>query len=486
MNNTKTIITFQKINAEEIKLLQRFVHSPYFNMHKGVIKLFEALLQYYPSFNSTKLKREKLFQKVFPEEKYDYQKISDVMTYLTRVLDQFIAQRTYEKNTLLSNRIQNRAYREYNMPRRFEKKLKQELDTNYHQTNNARECYWHKYRLEDESDLFFSAKDSRTNDKSIERKTLHLDHFYFSSKLKNACEMLNRQNIVQEEYKIEFLEPILEFVESNKNALEDYPDILIYHSIYKTLQEPDNENHYSELIDLLELHSNEIYVDELRSMYDYVQNYCIKKINQGRQEYLKAIFAVYKTLLVKELIFENEILSEWDYKNIVTVATRLKEYRWAESFVEQYKDRLATKTRDNAYHYNLAALYYSEGNYEKAMRLLQSVEFTDVYYNLGGRSLLLKTYYESNETEPLYSLVDAFKIYLRRNKLISPYQYTAHMNLVKFTKKLFDISSMRYTSRKSTISKHLDKLKKRIDTQTDISNANWLREQVEKIESVIV
>lgn len=485
MNNTKTIKTFQKINIDEVKLLQRFVHSSYFNMHEGVIKLFEALLPYYPTFNSTKLKREKLYKKVFPGEKYDYQKISDVMTYLTRVLDQFITQRTYENDLLLSKRVKSKAYREYNMPRRFEKKLKRELETNYRNNNSARECYWHQYRLEEESDLFFTAKDSRTRDKSIERKTKHLDHFYFSSKLKNACEMLNRQNIVQENYEIEFLDPLVNYIESNPELFNDYPDILIYHSILKTIQEPDKEQYYTQLINQLNEHKTVIFADELRSMYDFAQNYCIKKINQGKQKYLNEIFSIFKTLLEIELIYENGILSEWDYKNIVTVGTRLKEYRWIENFIVQYKDKLESKTRHNAYHYNLAALHYSEGDYDKAMRLLQTVEFTDVYYNLGGRCLLLKSYYESDEMEPLFSLIETFKAYLRRNKLISPYQYTAHMNLVRFTKKLATIHNMQYSSKKTTIQKQIEQLKKRMDKQSEISNANWLVEQIGKIESTI-
>lgn len=482
MNQSKTILTFRKIPAEDLKALDRFVHSPYFNTHQGVVKVFETLLPYYPKFDSKKLQREKLFPKIFPNEKYDYQKISDYMSYFTKLLEQFIYQQSIEKDRLLKNTFQLKAFRQYGLDKAFEKSLGI-LKSNTHKNEAlSQKQHFYAYQLEEESDLYFTALDSRSLDKSIERKTAFLDKFYISEKLKSTCEMLNRQNIIQDNYQIDFLDELLSYLNENLEKYAESPDIAIYYRILMGIKFDKETTHYPELIRLLKENHTEISRDELRSMYDFAQNYCIKKINQGDEKYLSEIFELYKTLLEEALLFENELLSEWDYKNIVTVATRLKSYRWAEDFIEKYKNRLAAKTRENAYYYNLAALYYSEANYTKAMQLLQNVEFTDVYYNLGGRCLLLKSYFESEEIDPLFSLAEAFKIYLRRSKLISAYQYTAHMNLVKFTKQLAKIKNMRYSSKKETIQKQMTKLKAKMQSQSEISNAKWLQQQITAME----
>ena len=51
--------------------------------------------------------------------------------------------------------------------------------------------------------------------------------------------------------------------------------------------------------------------------------------------------------------------------------------------------------------------------------MLLKVEFNDVYYHLDSKSLLMKVYFELDEYDAFSSLVDAFKIYLRRNQTIS-------------------------------------------------------------------
>ena len=52
----------------------------------------------------------------------------------------------------------------------------------------------------------------------------------------------------------------------------------------------------------------------------------------------------------------------------------------------------------------------------------------------------LKIYFELYEIDPLLSLLDAFKVYLKRNKLISNYMKTSYRNLIKYTQKALRIA----------------------------------------------
>lgn len=190
------------------------------------------------------------------------------------------------------------------------------------------------------------------------------------------------------------------------------------------------------------------------------------------------MFDIYELLLENKIIFEDEHLSQNDYKNIVSIGLRLEKFDWTKTFIEQYKNDITPEFRQNAYEYNLSSYYYSKHDYKNALKLLQRVEFTDVFYHLGAKSMLLKMYYELEEVEPFYSIIDAFKVYLGRNKQISANQRLSHQNLVKWTKRAFDIR-IRGSSSKNYL-KAVETLKQKINTGKNIANLQWLQERIEE------
>ena len=483
MKNSKLINSLQKLNPTERKKLLELVESPYFNKNEKVKQFAAILLANGTLEDEAKLDDKAVYRHIYPKAAYKKQRINDLMTYLYRLFEVFLAMEQYNTTPAIQAVDTLKGLRAKKLYKPFEKGLN-ELSHELRNDNLfAEQYYLNRYFIERESDLYFTAKDSRSKDKSIERKAHNLDVFYFTAKLKDACEMLNRQNIVNEEYDLNFIDEVMAYVAANEEKLTAHPAIVIYFTIYHSLKTPENEKHYKKLTSLLSQYTADIADEELRLMYDYAQNYCIKKINSGNSAYLREIFMLFKALLENGVIMENGVISEWDYKNIVTVGGRLREFDWTEQFIESYRDKLPDADQQNAYTYNLASNFYSRGDYDKAMRLLLSVEFTDLYYNLGSRSLLLKIYYEMDETEALYSLVEAFKIYLKRSKLVSKYQYTAHFNLVKFTRRLAALRNRKYATGKEVFKRDMEKLKKRIQASTEITNLNWLMAEVEKLET---
>lgn len=482
MHNSKTIEALKHLDAAEMRRFTELICSPYFNKHDKLIQLADILHSEHPTYTGDIWEQHRLYEILYPGERYKSQRINDLFTYLYRLLEEFIAQEQY-KNDFKKQADLLSGLRGRKMDKLFESTIKKQPKRRQNYAfETTEDRLYSDYLREAESDLYFVAQDSRTHDKSIERKSQALDHFYLTAKLRQACEMKNRENIVQQRYQTNLLNEILDIINRQPEIEAAVPALAIYHKILLTLTESDKEEHYYQLIALLEEHHTGIPMSELRSMYDYAQNYCIKKINSGNRQFLEEIFKLYQALLEHAVIFVNEELSQWDYKNIVTVGTRLKEYAWTEQFLHRYKERLPEADRENAYNYNVANFYYSRGMYDGALELLRDVQFTDVYYGLGARSLLLKVYYEAEEYDPLYSLFDSFKIYLKRNKLVSEYQYRAHMGLVRFTKKLTDLRLRMVSSGKDILLRDLDKLQRQVAASGELSNASWLNTEMEKIQ----
>jgi tetratricopeptide (TPR) repeat protein len=253
--------------------------------------------------------------------------------------------------------------------------------------------------------------------------------------------------------------------------LDDVPSIAIYHKIALTYLENENADHYMRLMELLDKYGDRFPKEEVLDMYTHALNYCVARINAGHLNFSQEMLSVYKVLINKELIYENGYITLYDIKNIVTVALRVGDLDWTENFMHEYKERIAPEYRESVYTYNLANIHYHKKEFSKALKLLQAVEINDIYYNLGAKVLLLKTYFELDEAEPFYSLVDAFTNYLKRNKLISESNRTVTLNFVKYTKKLMQ---MRLGSKTLP-----DEVRQELSGLNEVANLQWLLEKLD-------
>jgi len=122
----------------------------------------------------------------------------------------------------------------------------------------------------------------------------------------------------------------------------------------------------------------------------------------------------------------------------------------------------------------MARLLFAKNDFKKALRLLTTIEFTDVYYHLDSKSLLLKIYYETEDYEPLFSLISTFAVYLRRSKIISEYQRSIYANQVKHVKRLAKIKSGNNYS--------LTKIKQAIEQYPQVADIGWLKVKIAELE----
>lgn len=465
MKDTKLIHYLSTLSKVELNAFGRFVNSPFLNANPLCIELLNQLEAYYPEFEEEKVSKERMFKKLFPKEKLDVQKIRYVMTDLTRLLEEYfiyqeysehLAQKKHHLVTALSKR-KLRKYAGQHQRQAAELLEKQPYrDGSYH-TNLL--------LVQEDAYLLSAAQDERSLDSDLQSLSTNMDIAYLAKKLKYTCEIINRMNVLGVKYELPFLPNILDYLKVNPH--DDIPAIAVYYKVLMTLTESENEQHYKELKQVLTKWNDSFPVKELRDTWGFAQNYCIRKINTGNAGYFQELFTNYTFLLEKEIIIENGFLAQFDFKNIVTIALRLKEFKWVESFIENYSDLLEPTHRQNAIAYNQARLHYGREQHKEALKQLLSVEFTDVYYHLDSKVLLLKIYYELDDYEPLLSLIDTFRVYLRRNKLISDYQKLIYTNFARFVKKLTRI--------KLGSKKPVKEIEVEIDVVKQIADIGWLK-----------
>ncbi|MBI2270255.1 MAG: hypothetical protein HYU69_07845 [Bacteroidetes bacterium] len=480
MLNSKLIGLIKLLSIDEIATIERLIPAIANRDNPELLQLFRIITKAITN-NQKELTKEYLHKQLFGSKKFREQKISNMMTELLHNIEDCLGFMQLLKDKQLKKIFILKELREKNADKHFESLAHESITRVNDAGPKTGKQFYFSYANYMEFDMYSIQKGDRKKDESLQMASDNLELYFIAEKLRLTCEMLNRKNIIGADYDIGLSQILIELLKTvgNKYLLE--PIINIYYRIFLTIMDGDNPEHYKELFRLLEKNGPQLSRADAHQLYEYAQNYCIKKVNTGNINYIAEIFNLYQQQLDSGTLLDEGKLSEFDYKNIVAVGLRLGKFNWTHDFIEYYKNYIASSLKENAYTYNLASYYYHVQNYKPAIRLLQDVEFTDVFYHLGAKLLLFKMYYETEQTEPFYSLIDTFKIYLYRNKGISLYQRKSYLNLLRFTKKTFDLKINPPASKKFT--ERIIALQRQIETNQNIVSLMWLNERVEELKN---
>lgn len=464
----------EKMTPAEHKGFLRLLDSPYFNTDPKLTHLGRLLTE-------GEGDREKLHRTLFPGLEYDYFRISNLLSYVYKLLERFLALEHMKGDRFVFAHHALALARERGWHAHFEK-LSRDLEREAVGTEKQLPVdFLESYLIGQERDEYFGAQQKRTFDQSLSHKIEDLEHFYVADMLKNVCKWINRQNIIRSEEPHNYAH-FVAYVQANFFRYEALPFIRIYFHILMTLTEWEEESHYARLIAVLRQYGKSIPANERKSMYQYAQNYCTRQINSGNTVYLRELFGLYDEMIRQDLLYHEGYIGSADVKNIVSLGIRLEEYDWTEQFLESNADRFQPAMREAVIAYNRAQLAYVRGSLRGALRLLRVVEFDDLYYDLGAKTLLLKIYYDLDDLEGLESLLHAFSTSLRRNKHISTYQLTVHKNLIRYTQKANRLRHRKRLVGAQAFRKQVETLEAAIHTTREITNIGWLLEKVKELQ----
>lgn len=481
MQESKLIKLCQDLSKKEMTRFREFANSPFFNKHEGVRLLVGYLHSMYPQFDVRRCKREVIFQHLFPGEAHDQAKLALIFTYTQRLFDEFLMQEQFSDENRLQRLLLLRRLRQRKWYERYEKAMEGAWEEAQRSPLRGAAELWYEAELAAEGDAYYAQTGAPHMEPHLFHKQVLLDRYYLSEKLRDACEMAVRQHIQKTDYAARMLEAALQEVGAHPHSYETTPLVMIFYRLYLMLVQPSHE-HYGQAFHVFESSLSQLPAEELKTIFNYFQNYCIRRINQGDERYLKEIFRLYRAQLEQDLLIEDGYLSEWHYKNIVTTALRLREMSWVRDFIEVYAERLSPESRSNAYRFNLASYYYAVGQYDKVLELLVHVEYSDLRYNLGAKALLLRTYYDLEEFEALHALAVSFRHYLLRRKLMADFRKQGYYNLFRYTRRAAQIKANQPFRPAADTQRALAKLKHDIAAADAIFNKAWLAEKVEELE----
>lgn len=471
MRNTKLYSILEHFDKYEQNRLRKYLQSPYFNKNQTLVALFELLATDVNSEKTKDFERENVWKLLKLPPPYDDVRFRKYYSDLLKLVEGFLCQQIYESNPVQQAADLILAVGKKKMEKLYNSTMKTARRLSQDQPFRHSQHHLQQYLIELNYYYMMEYETKRGERTNVEEIANNLDAFYLAEKLRIYSSVLTQQHFVSQEYKVKLIDEIVEHLRYNDYL--DTPAVAVYFQIYLTVSEQDKFEHYFKLKELLDQYGLIFPKDEALTIYYSAINYCIRQINHGSLRFNEELFDLYNDLINKEIIFLNNELSPWTFRNIVVIANRLGRYEWTENFIMTYSEKIPEAYRENAVTYNLAQLYFYQKKYDKVIEQLRNVEYEDVSYNLNSKTMLLTTYYETDEHEPLYSLFESFRTYLNRQKELPTDKKDLYKNLIKFTKKLTRIMP--------GDDKALQKLKEEIATTGNVASLNWLQEKIEEL-----
>ncbi|MBK8449830.1 MAG: hypothetical protein IPO78_07970 [Saprospiraceae bacterium] len=474
MTESKFYHFLKALSLKELRRFRKYLESPYFNSHEKILELFEYFETHLLASNNDEIVKEKVWETLYPHLDFDYDKLRKLQHQLMELGEDFLAQQIYDESPVHRVNYLLQMLHRKELDIFINSAINSGMTLLKREPNRPGTYYYDLYSIEKYRYILENMESARVQKVNIQKLNIvdidaHLNHFYFAEKLKYYCLLLSWSRMTNVNKDVILIPEIIS--EISKNGYLEIPAITIYYQIYLTFVEPDIESHFTNLKELIKKYIHLFPAEDARDIINSAINYTIQKQNQGNLKFSKDNFELWKDALSKEIVLTNGELSPWAFKNIVTLALRLNEFDWTESFIFNYGSKISKEYRENAIHYNKASLHFYRKEYHLAIPLLQKVQFDEVNYGLGAKSLLLATYYELDEFDALQSFYDSFKIFIQRNKSITDERKNSYLQLIRFTKRLTETSNDK---------SKFKKIKEEIQNSQAMSK-KWLLEKADEL-----
>lgn len=434
----KLLATFSK---EEMNQLSKFVQSPFYNTNPTQVRFLKLLKSAHPSFYQPKLKKERVFKKLFPGKAFNYAVLGNLVSGMYQLAEKCLLALYMEKEK--TKRIQVMTEMYANRSRGYDLFLKKRQIQNKRlesRTYQEADWCWEKFKLQQ---LYFNHIKTPANklkQSDFEESMRFLDNAYVLEKLLLSCEMKARERPFNEKYKITLLSEI----KNNINELKLNDPILDVYILMLNLLEKEDESIYFKLKKVFNENVSLFSKRQQKNILQSLINFSIKKGNSGSELFLKENLELYKLGLNIDLFLEHGILNDFKYISIAIIAIKNKEHEWCDLFLKKYGTYLNDTVKNDAKAMGMGLLLFDRQESSKAIELINQVEFKNNFYQNQARVLLLKSYFEEFiKNENYYDLIiynaNSFERSLKRNKKISDVRKTGLLNFVWAVKKMAEL-----------------------------------------------
>lgn len=470
MHKSKLIELLKAFNRQEKEALKKWIYSPLHLQHDKSIELLNILLSKRLLTKRT-TDRQHLYQLLFPKETYQDARLKHLMNYCVQSVENFIEFSMQNEINFFRKKMLLKFYSTRKLDKYTQQTIQKTQKVQDSQSILDSNYFYNQFELEK---IIFEQQNIANRIEKTNLQPLLNNHYiaFILETLNYACEVLMHQRLYDSSYNIPLLNEIIEHIKSGQ--FKDIPAVQFYFNSYMCLKYPEEEYHFKTLQELLIQYPDILSPKEIKSIYLMAINYCVRQLNSGAEKYVRSVFELYQYGLEHAILIENKLLSRFTYKNIITAAIRLQEYKWAVQFIEEYTPFLEQTYQKPYAMYAKAKLHFSLGDFDTTLELLVQVEFDHLFLSMDTKTMLLKIYYERNDIDALMALLASFRRLLQR-KTVFAYHREIYKNIIVLTEKLLAVPLNDTTK--------IAELRAEIQQTNPLTEKPWLLKQLEQLNS---
>lgn len=404
--------------------------------NKRLPLVWAEIKKQHPLFADKIFNKEKLYAKLYGKRPYNDSTMRSFYFQLYQLAEQFLVEERLGKNHfgylnfLLEELIDRAQYG-----------LAQKTLTDYHKIKVDKgytsALYYEKYRLESNKFNFMRLSGAVHNKKTAIRnlKTLNksAEYVVVFTIAELVSDFVNSQ-IQKRKYNIEEEAPdfllnvisglnIEKILDSLPQDSEYYYVVCIYYQLFKTFHEFDELKYYFELKEKVLAHMSAFNKDEINKLYSTLIAYCIFKKNHDYANplYKEELSELYNTFLTKEyyITYKSRYLTRDVYRAALLQALELNDFSWAETIIKRYTMKLQPQDIENMSYYGRAMYLYATHDCELALETASKIKLDNFIYKYDIKNLQLKIYTDTERHENLYSVIHAYREYLKNDMLLT-------------------------------------------------------------------
>ena len=484
MKDTRLIRLIRTFSREELKSFGKFLESPFLKPKRNTFDLYEYIIKFYPEYDSSKLKKENVFGKLFPGEKYFEGKLNNLIFELSKAAENFLAYKTlmedeteYLLNLSKGYLSKNLSGESNRINKMIEKKLKPGFSQSKNYVSKFRWLTYLKNAYYTEHNDIENVIECTKNYFEASAIQFIVDYTEIVGAMKPAFNTYGKNvenNFIQAILRSFDIEKLHKLIEENEHTLT--PIISLYYYKLKAEDDPDNSGYYYSLKDSFYRIIPKLDREEKYRIFSELANYCVQKSVKKNEEFKKEGLKIYQEMMANNAysFSENEYMLVAVFRNIIQFCISVNEIKWFEYFIENYTDCLKPEYRKDLRHYSFAHLYFMKKDFEKSLVMISEIDYEFFLFKPDFKNLMLKIYYELGHYEQAFSMVDTYRHFLANTKEISKTFKKYYNNYLSFYYILLKIRSGQ--SKESPLF-----LKSKIEKENEIINKAWLLEKVKEI-----
>ena len=406
---SKLVTAIQAFDGASRDEFRHFLHSPAWQGRSEILALWDYLQS---GDHDWTAQGRKQFSGTLPGVPLRDVDLRLLGSELLRLIERYLVWRQIQRNPSLQRTILTEAYLEEGLSKHAGQVIRQTrklLDQSQLQNSDYYQA---------DLDLYFKEVTIHPQSKGSDPAELQ-EYFdrtnlaFITQLLRQSCQLLTNSGVYNTQFNYGILPDLLRYVKDNDFL--GVPVIELYYNFYQLIT-TQSEIYYNRLVEQLPRHIKAFSPSEIKDLYLAVNNYGIRKVNQGVKSFERIALNWYKVGLDIGVLIDKRRMSVITFNNIAALALKSKEINWTKRFVDDYCEYLPASERENVVQFNLARIHYLEKAYASATECLQLTHFKDSLLNLASKALLAKVYFESGDWNLLEYHLLATKAYAYRQQ----------------------------------------------------------------------